>query len=289
MKTLRAALFLATCSLGFSQESSDLFDKAPPPIDEALRARVDKFYQAHVTGKFRDAFALVAEDSQDAFFAASKAQFKKCETIRINWSEQFTKAKVVESCDGEFRFHGQTVPVKRPMTSDWKLVDGEWYWCYVKPTMRSDPFSPTGLVPIPESTPAPNQGKPPSANEISALAARILQMVKVDKTTINLRSDESSKDELHIRNEMPGAISFTVGPVALPGLKITPAKTELQANEETTVLFEYRLDDTSIACVDCAKKIPSPVASGLKIQPTGQFFSIDIVFANPPAQQRTKQ
>jgi hypothetical protein len=288
MKTLQAALFLATCSLGFSQESSDLFDKAPPPIDEALRARVDTFYQAHVSGKFREAFALVAEDSQDAFFAAPKAQFKKCETVRINWSEQFTKAKVVESCDGEFRFHGQTAPVKRAMSSDWKLVDGQWYWCFVKPDMRQTPFSPTGLAPI-TSAPAASPGKLPSSDEVNTLAAGILQRVKVDKTTIKLRSDESSKDELHVRNEMPGAISFTVGQVAIPGLKITPAKTELQANEETTIVFEYRLDDTSIACVDCAKHIQSTVASGLRIQPTGQYFPIEIVFANPPAQQHTKQ
>jgi hypothetical protein len=289
MKTLKAALFLATCWLGFSQEPSDAIDKAPPPVDEALRARVDKFYQSYVTSKFREAFALVAEDSQDAFFVAPKAQFKKCETIRINWSEQFTKAQVVEGCDGEFRFHGQSIPVKRPVSSDWKLVDGQWYWCYVKPTMLPTPFYPTGVVPIPESTSAPNEGKLPSSDEIRALATHILQMVKVDKTTINLRSDESSKDELHIRNEMPGAISFTVGQVALPGLKITPAKTELQANEETTVLFEYRLDDASIACADCAKKIQSTVGTGLKIQPTGQFFPIEIVIANPPPQQHTKQ
>ena len=289
MKTLNAVLFLATCSLGFSQESSDLFKKAPPPIEEALRARVDKFYQAHVEGKFREAFALVAEDSQDAFFAAPKAQFKKCETVRINWSEQFTKAKVVESCDAEFRFHGQSVPAKRPMTSDWKVVDGQWFWCYVKPDMRPTPFSPTGLAPVTEAAPAGGPGKLPSSDEVNGLATGILQRVKVDKTTIKLRSDESSKDELHVRNEMPGPISFTVGEVALPGLKITPAKTELRANEETTVLFEYRLDDKSIACVDCAKKIQSSVASGLKVQPTGQFFPIEIVFANPPAQQKTKQ
>jgi len=265
-----------------------LVEKAPPAVDEALRARADKFYQAHVTGKFREAFALVAEDSQDAFLAAPKAQFKKCETIRITWSEQFTKAKVAESCDTEFRFHGQSVPVKRPMTSDWKLVDGQWYWCWVKPDVIPSPFSPTGFVPATDATPTGNPRKLPSSDQVNAIAAGILQRVKVDKTTIKLRSDESSKDELHIRNEMPGAITFTVGQVNLPGLKITPTKTELQANEETTVLFEYRLEDTSIACVDCANKIQSTVASGLKVQPTGQFFPIEIVIANPPAQQQTK-
>jgi len=285
MNTLLAVLLLTTCSLGFGQESSDLFEKAPPPIDAALRARVDKFYQAHVSGKFKEAFALVAEDSQDAFLAAGKAQFKKCETVRINWSDEFTKAKVVETCDGEFRFHGQTVPVKRPMASDWKLVDGEWYWCYVKPDMRPTPFSPTGFAPVTEPT-ADNPGKLPSTDEVNAMAAGILQRVKVDKTTIQLRSDESSRDELHIRNEMPGAITFEVGQVALAGLKITAGKTELQANEETTVVFEYRLDDKSIACVDCAKHIQSKVTSGLKVQPTGQFFPIEIVFANPSLQHK---
>ena len=179
---------------------------------------------------------------------------------------------MVESCDTEFRFHAQTLPVKRPVASDWKLVDGQWYWCYVKPDVRRTPFSPTGFAPITNEPPASSPGKLPSQDQVNAIAAGILQRVKVDKTTIKLRSDQSSKDELHIRNDMPGAITFAVGQVDLPGLKITPAKTELQANEETTVLFEYRLNDTSNSCVDCAKKIQSTIASGLKIQPTGQFF-----------------
>ena len=286
MKTLKAGLFFAACSLGFGQESSDLFDKAPPPIEEALRARVDKYYQAYVTGKFREAFALVAEDSVDAFLSEGKAQFKKCETIRINWSEQFTKAKVVESCDGEFRFHGQTVPVKRPMTTDWKIVDGQWYWCYVKPTEMPSPFTSSGFTPITPLTPEQSQNKLPSSDEVNAMASGIMQRVKVDKTTIQLRSDQSSKDELHVKNEMPGSISLNIGEVSVPGLKITPGKTQLNANEETTITFEYRLDDKSIACVDCATHVQATVNSGLRVSPTGQFFPLQIVFTNPNLQHK---
>ena len=291
MKTLTLAVFLATGPLSFSQEPSNLFENAPPPIDEALRARVDKFYQAERDGKFREAFALVADDSQDAFFAAPKAQFKKCEIIRINWSEEFTKAQVVESCDGEFRFHGQTVPVKRPVTSTWKLENGQWAWYYIVPVEKPSPFSPTGFVPLPEAAPVPNPAAPaklPSSDEVSALATGIMQGVKVDKNLIRMRSDQSSKDELHVRNDMPGEVSLDIGQIAVAGLKITPAKTRLQAHEETTIAFEYRLDDTSIACVDCAKKIQSTVSTVLKIQPTGQTFPINVVFANPPAQKPAK-
>jgi len=295
MKTLLTLLFLAMGFLSFGQEPADVFEKAPPPIDEALRARLDKFYQAYVTGKYREAFALITEDSQDAYIAAPKPRYKSCETIRINWSEEFTKARVVESCEGEFTFHGQTVPVKRPTTSDWKLVDGEWYWYYVKPDAMASPFSPTGFVPIPhkETTAAAEGGaaspaKLPSQADVSALAAGILQGVKLDKTSIRLRTDQSSKDELHVRNDMPGGISFDIGQVAVAGLKITPGKTTLQEHEETTIVFEFRLDDKAIACVDCAKKIQSTVNTVLKVQPSGQAFPIDIVFANPPAQKPAK-
>src|SRR5579885_1559929 len=94
MKNLGWAALLGCCCLAVAQDSSELFDKAPPPIDEALRARVHDFYQAHVSGKFREAFKLVADDSADVFFAAAKQQYKECDTARINYSENFTKALV---------------------------------------------------------------------------------------------------------------------------------------------------------------------------------------------------
>jgi len=295
MKTLSGLLFFAASFFIFAQEPSDVFEKAPPPIDEALRARVDKFYQAYVTGKYREAFALITDDSQDAYIASPKPHYKSCETVRINWSEQFTKARVVESCEGDFTFHGQSVPVKRPVTSDWKLADGEWFWYYVKPEVMPSPFSPNGFVPVPQkdpgasATPGPaNPIKLPSAADVSAIAAGILQSVKVDKSSVKLRSDQASKDELHVRNDMPGQISFVIEPVAVPGLKITPAKTTLQAHEETTVAFEYRADDSSSACRDCAKKIPSSLTTVLKVQQTGQSLPIQIAFENSSAEKPAK-
>jgi hypothetical protein len=76
MKTLALSLVLLSCFAALGQDSSELFDKAPPPIDEALRARVDKFYGAFIAGKFKEAYLLVADDSQDKFFELSKDQYK---------------------------------------------------------------------------------------------------------------------------------------------------------------------------------------------------------------------
>src|ERR1700693_4824634 len=102
MKLLRLCPFLIASVLASGQDNSDLFEKAPPPIDEALRARITQFYHAYITGKFREAYPLVAEDSQDAFLGASKESMQSCEIIRIKYSENFTIADVVEACKGEW-------------------------------------------------------------------------------------------------------------------------------------------------------------------------------------------
>lgn len=104
----------------------------------------------------------------------------------------------------------------------------------------------------------------------------------MDKNTIKLRGYETSKDELHVINEMPGQITLSIDPIAFPGLKITPGKTELQANEQTTIVFEYRLDDATIECGDCAKRVKSTLTAQLHVQPTGQIFPITVIFGIPP-------
>ena len=286
MKLLRLCPFLIAFALAPGQDNSDLFEKAPAPIDEALRARVTQFYNAYTSGKFREAYVLVAEDSQDAFLAASKDTMKSCDILRIKYSDNFTSADVVEGCKGEWVYHGVKTATSFPLTSHWKIIDGQWFWYYVKPTMVPSPFSPTGFIAVPSDTPAavdPAAKSRPAipANPMEA-ARGILSKVRIDKTAIKLRGYETSKDELHVINEMPGQISLSIDPIPFPGLKITPGKTVLQANEQTTIVFEYRLDDASIECGDCAKRVKSTLTAQVHIQPTGQLFPITVTFGIPP-------
>ncbi len=284
MRFLKLYPFLFAGALAFAQENNgDLFDKAPPPIDAALRARVDQFYHAYTTGKFREAYPLVAEDSQDAFLGSSKNTFKNCEVLKINYSENFTKAVVVETCKGDWNFHGQTVGTSMPLTSYWKVIDGQWFWYYVKPTTMLSPFSPTGFSSAgPDAAAGAQAGAPVLPANPFESARGILSKVRVDKTAIKLKGYETSKDELHLINDMPGQISLSIDPVAFPGFKITPEKTVLQANEQTTIVFEYRLDDATIECGECAKRVKSTLTAQLHIQPTGQIFPVTVTFGIPP-------
>jgi len=281
------SLLLLSGFTAFGQDSSDMVDKAPAPIEEALRARVAKFYDAFVTGKFKDAYLLTADDSQNAFLESSKYQYKGFEIIKIRYSDNFTKAVVVTAIKSDLRWQGAVTLSTLPLTSNWVVVDGQWYWHYVKPTMMPSPFSPTGFVPIPPET----TDKKPAAlpANVAQNAHANLAKVGLDKETVQLRSYETSQDVIHVRNDMPGPVALSLDKFEMAGLKITVGKTGLQAHEETTILFAWRPDDPGIQCSDCIKKMSGRRMITLRVQPTAQVFPINIDFQNisspPPAPQ----
>ena len=202
------------------------FEKAPPGDDDALRARVNKFYYAFMAGKFKEAYLLVADDSQDKFFELAKDQYKSCEIIKIRYTENFTKATVVTSCKSDWRWHGAVTLTTFPLTSTWALVDGQWYWHFVKPTMVPNPFSPTGYTPLPPDTETDNTKLVPS--DIPGAGKSILSKVGIDKSSVQLLSNQQSEAVVHLRNDMPGEVSATLDQPNIPGLTVS--------------LGQYRLD-----------------------------------------------
>ena len=282
MKTLVLCSFLLIS--GFSvlaQDASELFDKAPPAIDDALRARVNKFYELFIGGKFKEAYSLVADDSQDKFFELSKDEYKSCEIIKINYSEKFTKAAVVTSCKADWRWHGVSTLTTFPLTSNWEVVDGQWYWHWEKPTMVPSPFSPTGYIPVPAESNTSNAGFVPK--DIGAVAQGILSKVVVDRSAVQLKSAETSKEVIHLRNDMPGEISLKLETPNIAGLKVTAAKIDLKAHEETIIAFEWRLDDPAIQCLACAKAMSTPLKVLVHVEPTNQVLPISVFFEYMPS------
>ncbi|MGC8794691.1 MAG: hypothetical protein ACP5U2_15005, partial [Bryobacteraceae bacterium] len=138
---LLVALTAALCAQ--AQTAAELFEKAPPEVDQALRERVKFFYQCHVEGKFRQADQVVAEDSKDAFFAAEKPRYRGFEIVRIVYSDNFTRARVVVAVDTDFMAPGiGRIPVKAPLTSLWKLENGQWWWYVDRNAGKQTPFGP---------------------------------------------------------------------------------------------------------------------------------------------------
>ncbi len=252
-----------------AQNPAELFEKAPPSVDEALRARVGKFYQAHVDGKFRLADQVVAEDSKDIFFAADKKRYRAFEIARINYSDNFTKARVVVAVDTDFATAGRSFPVKMPLTTLWKVIDGEWFW-YTQPAKEID--SPFGKMKPGAEGAAP----PPFPAKLDPAA--ILNQVSVDKTEVRLSSYEKAEAEIIVTNRAAGAVSLAVDYNGFPGLEIALDRKELKGGEVARLALRCNPKD----------KAPKPtVVANLRVEPFNRVIPIRITFAVPPEVEKS--
>ncbi len=252
-----------------AQSAGDLFQKAPPHVDKALRERIDVFYQGHVDGKWRTADSVVHEDSKDAFFVAQKDQYHGYEVIKIEYLSDFTEARVVAAVDTDFIWPGfGKRRVKIPLTTLWKQDGGEWWW-YLRPRTEGVE-TPFGIM-----KPGPDPEKSEVYDQISNMptANTILSKVKVNKTEVLLSSYEPATDEIVVTNGMPGKISLAFRVPTFDGFEYEMDKSELGPGEKATISF--RCDPRNAAA--------KPTLQGkLAISPTNHVILVGVTFAIPP-------
>lgn len=272
---MRGLLYLALSSaLALSaQTAAELFAKAPPEVDRALRERISLFFQAHVDGKFRQADQVVAEDSKDAYFAAEKTRYRGFEIVRILYTDNFTRARAVVAVDTDFMAPGiGKIPVKIPLTTLWRLEGGLWWW-YVDPDAgKQSPFGPMHPGPGQSSSPFPF----PSPGKPEQLAA-MLHQVKVDKNEVRLSSYQPAEDQVTISNALPGAVRLKLDYNGFPGFEATLEREELDPKQSTRLRLRVEPRD----------RAPKPsVTVTLRIEPTNQVIPIQVTFAVPPEMEK---
>ena len=272
MKLARIFLWTALIPVLAAQNAADMFQKAPPHVDEALRARVKIFYQAMVDGKPRLADAVVHEDSKDAFFVAPKPKYKGFEIVTIRYLENFTRAQVVVAVDGDFVMPGAGLgDYKVPITTLWKLDGSEWWW-YIPSATEGFP------TPFGNMKPGPEEESRERVNQALATmptAEQIQAQVKLDKSEVTLSAYESSSAEVHVLNTMPGPVTLSLtsqGPLS-SGYTATLDRTSLEPNEKATITFH----------IEPINKYPKPtVKAELHVEPTRAVIPIVVKFASPP-------
>ena len=247
---LFALLPVALCA----QAPADLFNKPPTEVDAALRARITEFLQYHVKQQFRQAEALVAEDTKDFFYSHNKPQYLTFEITRIEYSKDFTHAKATIVVEQFVMMPGFTdKPMKIPQPSTWKLEGGKWCW-YVDPeSIRETPFG--KMNPGAGTTP---RGLP---TVLPTSADFALGKVKADKASITLRPGDSQ--QVKVTNTAPGIMDLTL--VGFPqGIDAKLDRTTLKANE-TAVLTLQAGKDPRYGNVD------------LRVEQTLEFVTIEVV------------
>jgi hypothetical protein len=252
-----------------------LFDKAPPAIDAALRARVKEFYDAHVEKRTVEVFDMVAKDSRQVFFDMEKPFMRSYEIKHVKYSENFTKAVVLVSIDTDLVMLGfGRQKVIMPLQSMWKIVDGQWMW-YV------EPYDPEKGVKTPFGV--MHRGKEesdadPKQSVLAGLASaptleKIQSAVKQSAERVELSSHRPSSAEVILTNTFAGKVQLGLEVEDLPGLTVKIDKLELEPGQQAKLTFDMKPEGT-------AKKPDREVR--VRVSPTQQVIRIPVVFTIPP-------
>jgi len=266
---LRFLLCGVLCATAIAQEPADLFTKAPPEVDAALRARITQFYQFHVESKFRQAEALVAEDTKDFFYSANKPRYLSFEISRIDYLDEFRKARglvIVETIVPVMGFADR--PLKVPISSLWKLENGDWYWYVDQEALSKTPWGTMKASPSGIKRPPSGAVPPPPIPDPRRLMANIAAQVTADKSA--LRLTPGSSGEVTIRNGLPGAIALAIEGGPAKGLAARLDRAELKTGEKAVVTVSA---DGGMP----ASQAPHVVA--VRAQPTNQLFEIQVTVA----------
>ncbi len=255
----------------FGQQATELFEKAPPPIDEALRARITKFYQAHVDGKFRQAEAIAAEDSKDIFYSSDKSRYYSFEIVKVSYSDNFTKATALVSCDSDFHAAGRRIRVKIPLTSLWKYENGDWWW-YASPR-SNEVQTPFGVL-------RPGQGTDSLSSpipDVQKAAQQIVTKLHANKQEVELSSYQPATEEVIIPNDLQGPVRLSIEHEPLAGFEAKLDRQEVSEHELARLRLSMQPKD----------KAPKPtVIVKVRVEPTGQIIPIKVTFAVPPELQK---
>ena len=267
VSTVISILALAFITRAWSQQPADLFTKAPPAVDEALRDRISKFYQLQVDGKPRLAEQYVAEDSKDTYYEMQKPKYLSFEIRSVSYSDEFTKAKAMIAAEMNINLPGfQGKPMKVPFMSWWKVENGQWCW-YVDPdASRMTPFG--KMTPGPSKSEGAAAGGPPDMSKTPDILS-LWKQVQADKQSVQLKANEASSDRVTISSQLAGSVSLQLQAPNIPGLAVKLDRTQLKAGEKAVLSFDFQPGEGAPR---------SPVVVNVSVQPINSVVSVRVVF-----------
>jgi hypothetical protein len=246
---------LLAAAAGFAQNGANPFDRPPADVDKALRARISEFFQCHITGEYRKAEALVAEDTKDLYYNGNKPKYFSFEILRIDYSENYTRAKATVLAELVINSPGFGGPQKFPVPSYWKLESGEWRWYVDQSMLLATPFGTRDPADLKGA-----RGPFPSAMNIPTTPDFAMNKIKADKTSIALKPGESA--DVSFSNSATGFMTISVY-VRTPGIEVKPERADVKPGGKAT--FTLKAVEGAAASV-----------VNLKVDQTGELLPIQI-------------
>ena len=254
------SVLIAAAGLAPAQNTS-IFHKAPPEVEEKLRARVIQFYTLYLQSKFRQAEALVAEESRDIYYTMQKAPIRTFQLEQITWDDDFKNATVLVAClSATPRTAAEGLWV--PINGLWRLDKGEWYMV-IKPRSATTPF---GTMKFDD----PRNFKPqPFQRPTLEMLKQNAFQVAPQKVEFPSNSTESVTRRVTIQNNMAGVLTVLVQDLRLPGLTAVLADRNVLPNTGATLEISYNPE---------VAKITGTRELTLSLQPVNQEVVISLEF-----------
>lgn len=264
MSLRKLAIALAAPILAAAQPGAELFEKAPPAIDQALRDQVTKFHQLQAEGKFRAAEQMVDEESKDTYYESDKRRCRSFEIARIQYSENFSRASVVLICETEMLLppRGLTT-VKMPGTSNWKFNGGKWLWYVVK----------TGNSAFGEMK--PGEGGAPGLTIPKGPDARdVMELVRLDRTKAVFSPTVADRQEVVVMSEAPGEIRLVVAPLRGADLKASVDRETLRGASSAKLILDYTPSKEAPRTAGSTEDIV------IRVEPLGHELRLRVTFGS---------
>jgi hypothetical protein len=258
----------------------------PQDVDQALRARVNEFFQDFVNSKFRDAMSLVADDTQDEYLASAKLPIKDFEIRDVKYSDDFSKADVnlqikrvwvlpVGALGPGGPDKNQLV-VDVPMSTTWKIEKGKWVWTHeIKQDTWLTPMGASNVELVKRNSDGSVGGVPHGITQdsVAAAAQKILQQTGLDKSEVSLSPNKSSAERVVFHNGAQGAVHLELSATELPGFTAKLEKTELNFGEEAVIQISYNPPAQAAGATPAQNLSPSV---RLNVTPFNQVYEIKV-------------
>jgi len=213
--------------------------KAPPEVDQALRARANAFLDSESKGDFRKAYDLVAEDSKDYYFGATKEKSASFTIDEVQYGADLSTASVKSTMKRQTMLAGHPVEVPQLLISQWKIEKGEWVW-YHDP---SKDVTKTIIGPLPIA-PAGSTTESPIPKDVSDKVARDVasKIVAAPKATIDKKFVEfvlgkEGTEQVTFHNSNNGQIRVQAEPRGVADT-ITVEPNDIMVNPQADVPFK---------------------------------------------------
>ncbi len=185
--------------------------KAPPEVDQALRARANAFLGFESKGEFRKAFELVAEDSKDYYFGATKEKSASFTIDEIEYGPDLSTATVKSTMRRQTMLAGHMIEVPQLQVYRWKLEKGEWVW-YHDPS-KDVTKTIFGELPAGQAGTTAELPIPTDLSQKAAMAAAsriVAPRAAVDKKTVTFTMGKAATEQVTFHNNNPGYVKVEV-------------------------------------------------------------------------------